>query len=258
MNSNVEYICNYCFKKYKRKTYYNQHINVCNEMYKTMKERESDIENMEEIPNIADIYKFVKHLVNEKETMKKEIVKLKERLNRYESKRDIHVELKNIIKVNERDISNICLNEKLNIREIHKYIYNDGEMIDGEIFNYFKEDLKIEELITYIINRLFTIYEKNSESIQYLNELIYIYIKEDKEWKKMENDNIKKLMTNIQNLILWYFIEWKKRNIEKINNDKWYYENIYMNVQKEVMRYKYTYKEINREICIILREKHKI
>lgn len=127
MNSNVEYTCNYCFKKYKRKTYYNQHINVCNEMYKTMKERESDIENMEEIPNISDIYKLVKHLVNEKEMMKKEIVKLKERLNRYESKKDIHIELKNIIKVNERDISNICLNEKLNIKEIHNYIYNDRD-----------------------------------------------------------------------------------------------------------------------------------
>ena len=258
MNSNVEYTCNYCFKKYKRKTYYNQHINVCNEMYKTMKERESDIENMEEIPNISDIYKLVKHLVNEKEMMKKEINKLKERLNRYESKRDIHIELKNIIKVNERDISNICLNEKLNIREIHKYIYNDGEMIDGEIFQYFKDDLKIEELITYILHRLFTIYEKKSESIQYLSEYIYIYIKDDDEWKKMENENIKKLMTNIQNLILWYFIEWKKRNIEKINDDKWYYENIYMNVQNEVMRYKYTYKEINRVLSVILREKHKI
>lgn len=74
----------------------------------------------------------------------------------------------------------------------------------------------------------------------------------------MDNDNIKRMMTNIQNLILWYFIEWKKRNIEKINDDKWYYENIYMNVQKEVMRYKYTYKEINRIISVILREKHKI
>jgi hypothetical protein len=258
MNSNVEYTCNYCFKKYKRKTYYNQHINVCNEMYKTMKERESDIENMEEIPNISDIYKLVKHLVNEKEMMKKEIVKLKERLNRYESKKDIHIELKNIIKVNERDISNICLNEKLNIKEIHNYIYNDREIIDGEIFQYFKEDLKIEDLISYLLHKLFTIYEKKNESIQYYNDWIYIYIKEEDEWKKMDNDNIKRMMTNIQNLILWYFIEWKKRNIEKINDDKWYYENIYMNVQKEVMRYKYTYKEINRIISVILREKHKI
>ena len=81
----TKFKCNYCFKEYSRKSFYNKHVLCCEILNSTKRENEITREE-EENPSISQLYTIIKELnhnynrlKNEMEEMKRHVYKTKKK-----------------------------------------------------------------------------------------------------------------------------------------------------------------------------------
>jgi len=82
-----KFTCNYCYKGYSRKSFYNKHVLCCEIMNNSKTENELNREEMEDMPSVGQMYSIIKeltfnynHLKSDLEEMKKHVYKTKKKI----------------------------------------------------------------------------------------------------------------------------------------------------------------------------------
>lgn len=205
-NSQSSQSCKYCGKSYVKKTNLEKHIILC-ELLNTCKTK-STIEEDEEIPSQRKMYKILLELGNrftqleEKvDGLNKWVVKKKKKINVIEWLNTHFVP----------EISFTYLIEKI-------IIYPDD-------VSYLFENTFADTLNHIFSRNIYNMSEESEETnpiyafVQKTN-IFYIYENKDIGWIELDRDNLTKFLNKVHMKLLRKFIDWKRENKERINDDE--------------------------------------
>ena len=223
----TKFKCNYCFKEYTRKSFYNKHVLCCEILNSTKRENEL-VREEEENPSISQLYTIIKELnhnynrlKNEMEEMKRHVYKTKKKkyivewLNENKKQKididkyldNIDIDISTIINNNydkifellfqkDNDIPVCCFDQNKNT--IFIYLDNKWEICSPE---------KFKDIVNMLTTRMLRIItqQKLEGSEQYCRIIKQLMN------NKIDYNNIKKkiygqLKTNITNIVEYEFI----------------------------------------------------
>jgi hypothetical protein len=118
----TKFKCNYCFKEYTRKSFYNKHVLCCEILNNTKRENEI-IREEEENPTISQLYTIIKELNHNYKQLKNEMEEMKRHVYKTKKKKYI-VEWLNENKKESIDIDNYLDNIQIDISTIVNNNYN--------------------------------------------------------------------------------------------------------------------------------------
>ena len=214
--------CIYCNRKYKRKTYYNNHITICrllnnNEQFK------NELEEREDTPSKKELYDLILYQNNE-------IFKLKKKFNE--------------IKIYQK--KKICVIDYLNTT--YKLEINYEEWLKN--LNVSQDGLNnIFEL--GIIRGIILILKNYSDNIPIVSALDKLYIYSNNLWILMTQENLKYLLQLINKKIFCQFEKWNTEFEKKMSKEK--YNDLYILNIKKILCAKYSKNEletrVKRKMC---------
>lgn len=263
-NLSIIHTCSNCSRKYKNKTNYDKHKLICNVMCKTIKERERENENIDDTPNIRELYSIILHLSNKCEIMERKIEKLNGIYNKDKKK----------INVLEWLNTNKMYSEEDGDKEIQVFSeWIKTVNISENDMNYVVEHTFLDGL-KYIIKKLL---RENGEyniycpirAFEQKDNLFYIYdyvntgtdnydINGEKRWMIMSPEKLNELFTKITKGFITQLRIWKDKNIHRISEDG--FTHIYANnikkltggelsIQQQQIKFrKYLYNDIKINI----------
>ncbi len=208
------HLCDYCGKSFKRKTYFEKHILVCEQLKQQIEIKHSrnvldaDLEEAEDVLNIQDLTSMVQLLMKKCETMEQEIKSLKSHLQ----KKTKHISILD------------WLNDTIVLEKDFLTWINDYDVSKEETEYVFQNDFILG--LIYVLQRVFPI-EKNElhpiRCFQQKQNIFYIYYNDKKTnintWKVMDETIFSCLvMSFIQKFLKWFYV-WKEENIDKIQNN---------------------------------------
>ena len=241
-----KYCCSYCNRDYKEKFNYDRHIGFCEFSHKSVKERENEIDEFENTPNLKDIFKYVKELSVRVSTLEKENSKLKQLVNIEQRKIEI------LDWLNTQKKPNITFTDWITNIPFKEYLQ--------VIFN--------NDLITGIIqcldngsnNITITDYDKIPfRAFSNKTKYFYIYDKlnnDENEWFALSHNDFHKWINYIAKNFLIEFKTWVQENENEINHNELMKENYFNNFQK-VLGNKTTDEIRNHRICLAIYNKIK-
>jgi hypothetical protein len=207
----LEYQCNYCNRKYKRKLNYDKHILVCNILSKTPSEKIHQKEQ-DDLPTMREMYVIIQTLLEKQEKMEKQIEKMSSWVNNNRKKINV-IEWLNINYILEMDFSEWIL--KLHITE------DDMELV----FNLgFIEGMKC--IVNRFIDNGIRVGVEVGVSGNYDNSVIPIKAFEQKEdtlfiyskcnnnsnWEIMQQNEFEKLFNTITKGLVEKLKIWQDKN----------------------------------------------
>lgn len=222
-NFSIIHICSNCTRKYKNKTNYDKHKLICNIMSKTIKERERENNNIDDTPNIRELYSIILHLSNKCEIMERKIEKLNGVYN--------------------RDKKKVNVLDWLNTNKI--YLEQDGDR-EIQVFSEWIKTVNISENdMNYVVEHTFLdglkyiikkLLRENGEyniycpirAFEQKDNLFYIYdyvntdsskYDGEKKWIIMSHEKINELFTKITKGFITQLRIWKDKNIHRISED---------------------------------------
>ena len=196
------HICG-CGKKFQRIGAFKRHRGICEILREKRNVQKKELEEISDIPPMDELWIIIKILVQENKKLKEEMKRVKANVG-IQNKR---IKILDWLNENKRSENN----------------YENWV----ELFKPTEADLsKIFEM--GFLNGMLDIIENNihNEIIKAYNQKpnkIYIYNNEC-EWKLLELNEFKKLVTKIQNQLLKYFIKWASENQDILyssNNDEY-------------------------------------
>ncbi len=190
--------CPNCFKIYKKKRCYENHIFQC----------ERDTINTSETNVIPKLIGMIEHLIENHNKMQLEIDNLKSYLNRKNKK--------------------INIIEWLNEKEKCKYDFNEDwnniELTNDDLYIIFEKGFI--KGISEILNNYFIKFD----TIKCFNEkkqLIYVYKKD--EWKEIEKEEWENIIKKVNSQILSLFKKYQDQNLEQLEDETYHNKiNIYL------------------------------
>jgi len=198
--------CVYCGKMYKSRTNLNKHINLCELIYKSKKNREDEEEI--ELPSQKKIFKMLlelgekyKKLEEKVEEMSKFVIKKKKKINVL-----------------------MWLNDNIKPEFMFDRLIEKIEILDEDM-DYLLNNSFLET-INYIFSR--NIYNTSSEysypiyAFVQKSHLFYIYDKIDEnktEWQELSREKLIKFLNKILMKMLKYFNDWKKKQSDEIKTN---------------------------------------
>ena len=202
------YSCKICNKEYKNKEYFLRHESFCHMLHKSKKEKENELEQLDNIPSISILFNIVKELIIKYDKLEKDNNNLKKLLYKRQEKI-------NVIDWLNRNINNIT---NFNIwYENLLFTMNDLEFI----FNKGNIDGLIE-----ILNKI--IIDKDNIPIKCFENkenTFYIFNNNNK-WKIITNEEFNLFIKNLNRKIQILFGIWQENNKHKLENEKFAEEYI--------------------------------
>jgi hypothetical protein len=212
----MNYKCGFCYREYKRKSYYNKHINICEYLYKNKRERNIENEELDDTPDIRTLYELILELSNKNKLLEQKVDKLTKIIN-YKNN------------INYIDI----LKNNNNIIPFYKYINNIT--IEYDDLEYIFKNKFIDGIHNILKNILI---HDNAPIKAFKQKQNTIFVFNDK-WSIMNDEYITILLSNICKKILNIFIKWQK-NRDIYNND--YLSELYTTNLNKIMSFNYNNK----------------
>jgi hypothetical protein len=191
--------CDFCLKKYTRKTSLDRHSVVCEILQKTQRERRCEEEESSDIPTMKQLYMIVQELAKKNTVLERKI----EELNKWVDRK------KNKINLIEWLNDNII--PKVNLREW----FDPIEISDDDIMI-----LMNDNVAAIFIHLLKKNAEKGQNPIICFNHKtsnLYVYKNSDEKWQKLSINELSYWLREIHHKILITFEKWYNKNIDKIN-----------------------------------------
>jgi hypothetical protein len=223
VNFTINHECTFCNKKYKNKQNYDKHILLCNILNKSIKERVRENENIDDTPNVRELYIIIRELANKCEALERKVDKL------------VILSNKNKKKINLLEWLNCNTN-----RSMIPFIdwINSIQLIEEDMDYIIKNNFV--DGIKYIIIRLLRDIDNIPiKSFEQKENVLYIYTSveySDKtvknEWILMTPDMFESLYSKITKGLLIQLSLWKNKNIDKIYDDN--YSQNYISYVKKI------------------------
>ena len=235
------YCCEYCNKKYVKKSFYNNHVISC----KLSRQYTSKEELLED--NDIDI-------LNVNNFDNKTIIKLLLNLhNKYEKLQSDYDELKKYVVIRKNKINIIdYLNENFDYSDCDFYNFINSIIIDNDKLNLiFKNDYVngcYQILFDYIENLKLNNQNVPFKAFTNKEGIIYIYVN-DYSWIIMDEFYINKLINTLNKQLLTQFNIWKDEIINNISDDD--YQELYIINMKKILGSNFN----NKNIKIMIKNK---
>lgn len=222
--------CKYCSLSYKRKTYYDKHVLVCEILNKTKKERENEIEELADTLSLRKVYDLLLEIAMKYNKMEKKLNELtkwvdvkKKNINIIEW---LNTNYTKTIKFSDWYMS-ICFNRK-HLELIFKYDFITGFM--------------------YIFQELLPLSQEEELPIKAFDQkdnTLFIYNDENK-WEAMNSEKLEKFISHISRLIMSEFVKWQNENSEKIKDEE--FSIIYTRNIQKVIGANYSIEQLNMKM----------
>lgn len=214
----MSYECAYCKKNYISKKAYEKHTLKCQSL-------NSLDDDFEVIPSLNNIYKLVKCLVKENNSLKKRVNNL-ENILRKNKKNKVHIldwlNSKGNCIFGEEYIDYLNLFE--NFSELSKKFWTNNDYTISKLNNYNTNDI-IKLIIEDLVNHYnFIISFKNINKI---------YCFQNNKWTLLDIDNFYKLFQKIQKKLICDFFDYQKTNTLDSIKFNYLSSKIYGNFDKE-------------------------
>ena len=251
---NITYNCNYCNRKYKIKTCYDKHVNICrllnNDAFKLKDVSESkskskskseshfdfDFEERDNTPSKRDMWLIIMHQASELNKIKKEINKLKQR------------DYYHIKKISVIDYLNTNYKPKINYEDWVKNIN-----ITQDDLNFIFEYGSIKGIVLLLENFSLKGTEadldldsKNIPIISTNHTLGKLYIYSNDCWNVMNDEQFKNLLQTINKKIFNEFEKWRVECEKNMNKEK--YSELYTLYVNKIVSGKYSNQQIQTRI----------
>jgi len=211
----TKFTCNYCFKEYSRKSFYNKHV-LCCEIINNSKYENKMLREEQETPSIVDLYKVIKELTYNYNNIKKDLEEIK----------------KHVYKTKKKKYLIEWLNESSKPKEnIDSYIENITINVSDIVSSDFDN----------MLNSLFT--EKTDIPIccfDQKNNCIFVY--DNETWDVCSQEKFKSIIDTINLKIL------RKVTDYSLNNS-----NYYCKLIKYLMNDNLDYNKVKKKIYNILK-----
>ena len=206
----TKFKCNYCFKEYSRKSFYNKHVLCCEILHTTKRENEITQEEQEN-PSISQLYTIIKELNHNYNQLKNEMEEMKRHVYKTKKKKYI-VEWLNENKKIDMDIDNYLDN-----------IHIDISMVLNNNFN------KIFELLFDKDKNIpICCFDQNKNAV-------FIYL--DNKWEICSTEKFKDIIDTLNMRILRLITE------HRLNGS-----GDYCNIVKQLMSNKIDYNSIKKKL----------
>jgi hypothetical protein len=210
-------ICNNCFKHYKRRDYYNNHITLC----KIINDRKLENEN-DKTPTCTELYSMIKDMGNKYTTLLQQNKSLNNEISK----------LKNILfkkteNVNIISKSSECIDWLQNNHEKTENLINwmTIQELDTNVFNNFINTDNFVRGISDIIVNLCSNNYKTTPFYVFKEKKDTLFAFENDNWKILEKDSLINCIQNIQKKLIQNFTQWQCENMSKITESAYYSDN---------------------------------
>tara|TARA_B000000609_G_C24158852_1_gene342341 strand:- start:504 stop:1196 length:693 start_codon:yes stop_codon:yes gene_type:complete len=187
--SKTKYICHHCNKEYSRKIYFDRHLLCCNLKALAMEKGSVELEEMNDTPSQRELYLMLQELIKKQYDMEKEIKRLKQISFRDSGTTTVFQKLESIsmtfdfeswrdlIKIKEKDLTETFQ---------HGITHGILSILKASILE-FEGEVPIRA------------FDESPDSI---------YIYQNSTWIKMAQDDFKKLIHKVNQLMIQRFKSW--------------------------------------------------
>lgn len=212
----MDYICEYCSKRYVRKRFYQHHILICQLSKKDSKEYTKNLETttMQKIPSQRQLYEIIIDLNNKYERLQQDYQQLKVYVNNKRRQIDI-IEWLNENCQLEMSFQDIFLNIKLEKTDLLKVFELDYIKGICDIIRCFMESVKDRFQSREVPLRAFV----QKDSILYIYDEC-INSQSDYKWQTMSNDILSRFIRIIDYQLMQLFREWHRETERGMNEDR--------------------------------------
>lgn len=189
----VSYPCKYCYREFKYKTQYSEHISACEFLKTRAKERNTILElEDDDIPNERMMYELVKNLAFRCQNLEKEVKDLKQAARREKRKIDV-VQYLNSHQVPPTTFKK--WQKSLEINQTHLEATIEGNIING-VCRIIQDALISAPSITALPIAAFS----------HKHNIFYIY---EETWTMMSEDALNRLFDTLSNRMLKTYNKWE-------------------------------------------------
>jgi hypothetical protein len=227
----IYHMCPHCGRQYQKKGYYNRHIITCELLSKSVRERNKDIEDINETPSLHDVYLMVLELGKQYSSIEKKL----DNVNKYiESKK----KRLNIIDWLNTD----------HILDTDYHVWKNSIEIDQKHLELVLKYGYVEGLF-YIIQDVMPLQEEKTLPIRAFDQkqnTFFIYEEEKRQWKIMTVDIFEEFTSGFSKKIIKEFKKWQDKYSKEMEKDKFiplFTENV-----KKVMGGGMSEEKINSQI----------
>jgi len=233
------YSCEYCNKKYVKKSFYNNHVITCK-----LSRQHNNNNNNDNNNDIFNVNNF------DNKTIIKLLVNLH---NKYEKLQSDYDELKKYVVIRKNKINIIdYLNENFHYSNYDFYTFINSIIIDNDKLNLiFKNDYVngcYQILFDYIENLKLNNQNVPFKAFTNKEGIIYIYVN-DYSWIIMDEFYINKLINVLNKQLLTQFNIWKDEIVNNISDDD--YQELYIINMKKILGSNFN----NKNIKIMIKNK---
>lgn len=204
------FTCPHCKKKYRRKIYFDNHVNSCRLISISKYQRTTSMEEMADLPSVRELFSLVQELSTKYEKVSNELTELK----KYVDKTKRQLSISDWLDENHHcDISFRDWIRNLQVSREHLLCIFTDNFVDG----FFKIVKEGSEVSTDVPMKCFD--QKKS--------VFFIY---DTNWRTMNKFDYEFMFNCINSKIIKEFKKWQQDNISLLSSDSDTYQSNVMKV----------------------------
>lgn len=235
--SNITYDCSFCGRSYKRKIYYDRHIICCELLKSSQRERELEIEQCDDTPNIRELYLLVQEMGKKYVEMSKKI----DMLSKYVESKKKRISI----------IDWLNQNYKLNTSY---YDWIDSIQIERKHLNLIFE-YDFLNGIMYIFEEILPLSDEEKHPIRAFDQkenTLFIY-NEHNTWIGLSIQEWENLILHISKLLVYEFKKWQDEhdsekykeqfsdlyvlNVKKVTGGNFAQDRLHSQIKNKLYRY---------------------
>ena len=233
-----KYECKYCNKSYKQKFNYDQHVLVCDYFFKSKKEKDYELDIMDEkIPSSREMYALMKHMMLKIDKLEKEVSKFKQ-----VQKTTTTINVLDWLNKSPQPLQpfSTWLKEKL-LPNVHHYlevVFTDN-LTSGmiQVFEDTFSSSALDDIPLRVFenkNNSYYILKKNASPTN-ATTTNATTTNEPNIWVEITNKGLDRYITAVSDQFFADFEKyWYNENKEKIENEE-IYKDIYSNYRKKIL-----------------------
>lgn len=211
-----KYTCNLCNHTFTRKTFYETHLTIC-EQIQGSKQTKPDIQEEENkvMPSQQEMYILIQHLIRKTNTMEEELTKLRKYAEITKKQIDILEWLQENAKPPHDFITTI---KEYTVTEKQLQVLFDNDYIFG---------------MTSILEQIFSTDTIETHTLRAFTQKPHtLYMYQDNEWRVMDETDFAYMLMILTQKTLKLFFEWKMKHETDIENNEDFYTEYILNHRK--------------------------
>lgn len=211
-----KYTCNFCNHSFTRKTFYETHLTICEQLdgYRQIKPETREEEN-KVMPTQQEMYVLIQNLIRKTTSMEEELHKLR----KYAEITKQQINILDWLQENAKPETDLITTIKqYTVTEKELKVIFDNDYIFG---------------MTSILENIFSTDINTSHSLRAFTQKPHtFYMYQDNEWRIMDETDLSYILMILSQKTLRLFFQWKEKHNKEIEEDEDFYTEYILNHRK--------------------------